>query len=75
MSEKKKRIPPWEAARLVFQQEEERRKRKLMQADMKVRQTRAIARAKRPGPFDELEANRKRLADIKKRLQEEEGKG
>ncbi len=68
----KKRLPPWEQARLVFRMQEERRKRKLLEGDMKQRQ----ARARRPGPntLVELEDNRKRLAEIKKRMEDEEGK-
>ncbi len=70
MSEKRKRIPPWEQARLIFQLEEARRKRNLVTEDVKRRQVREKARSKRPGPFDDLEANRKRLAGIKKRIEE-----
>jgi hypothetical protein len=68
----KKRLPPWEEARIVFQMQEQTRKRKLMEEDMKGRR----ARAKRAGPntLDELEENRKRLVMVKKRLQEDEQK-
>jgi hypothetical protein len=66
----KKRLPPWEEARLLFMMQEETRKRKLLEEDMKKRHT----RAKRVGPntVDELEENRKRLKDLQKRLDEEE---
>jgi hypothetical protein len=66
----KKRLPPWEEARLLFRMQEEARKRKLLEEDMKKHH----ARAKRVGPntVDELEENRKRLKDLQKRLDEEE---
>ena len=68
----KKRLPPWEEARLVFRMQEEQRKRKVLEDDMRQRRT----RAKRPSPntLDELEENRKRLAEIRKRLDAEEEK-
>ncbi len=68
----KKRLPPWEEARLVFRMQEEQRKRKVLEDDMKQRRS----RAKRPGPntLDELEENRKRLAEIRKRMEAEEEK-
>lgn len=66
----KKRLPPWELARLVFRIQEEKRKLKLLEEDMKHRR----ARSKRVGPntLDELEENRKRLRELQKRLDEEE---
>ena len=65
----KKRMPPWEEARLLFRMQEEARKRKLLEEDMKHRR----ARGKRMGPntLDELEENRKRLKELQKRLEEE----
>ncbi len=65
----KKRLPPWEEARIVFQMQEQARKRKLLEEDMKSRR----ARAKRAGPntLDELEENRKRLESLQKRILEE----
>jgi len=67
----KKRLPPWEEARLLFKMQEEARKRKLLEEDMKTRR----ARGRRVGPntLDELEENRKRLRDLQKRLEEDEG--
>ena len=66
----KKRLPPWEEARLLFKMQEEARKLKLLEEDMKNRR----ARAKRIGPntLDELEQNRRRLKDLQSRLEEEE---
>ncbi|HYY92464.1 MAG TPA: hypothetical protein VE955_10795 [Candidatus Dormibacteraeota bacterium] len=66
----KKRLPPWEEARLLFKMQEEARKRKLLEEDMKNRRI----RSKRVGPntLDELEENRKRLKQLQKRLDEEE---
>jgi hypothetical protein len=66
----KKRLPPWEEAQLLFKMQEETRKRKLLEEDMKHRH----ARAKKVGPntLDELEENRKRLKELQKRLDEEE---
>jgi hypothetical protein len=66
----KKRLPPWEEARLLFRMQEEARKRKLLEDDMKHRR----ARSKRVGPntLDELEENRKRLKELQKRIDEEE---
>ena len=65
----RKRLPPWEEARLVFKMQEQERKRKLLEEDMKQRRE----RGKRIGPntADELEANRKRLRELEKRLKEE----
>ena len=65
----KKRLPPWEEARLVFKIQEQERKRKLLEEDMKHRRE----RRKRIGPntVDELEENRKRLRELEKRLKEE----
>ena len=65
----KKRLPPWEEAKLVFKMQEEARKRKLLEKDMQQRQ----GWAERVGPntSDELEENRKRLRDLQKRLEEE----
>ncbi len=65
----KKRLPPWEEAQIVFKMQEQARKRKLMEEDVKGRR----ARAKRAGPntIDELEENRKRLRLLQKRILEE----
>jgi hypothetical protein len=65
----KKRLPPWEEAKLVFKMQEEARKLKLLAKDMQQRQ----GWAKRVGPntSDELEENRKRLRDLQKRLEQE----
>jgi hypothetical protein len=65
----KKRLPPWEEAKLVFKMQEETRKRKLLEKDMQQRQ----GWAKRVGPntSDELEENRKRLRDLQKRLEQD----
>lgn len=66
----KKRLPPWEEAKLLFKMQEEARKSKLLEENVK----RHRARAKRVGPntLDELEENRKRLKMLQKRLEEEE---
>jgi len=66
----KKRLPPWEEAKLLFKMQEEARKSKLLEESVK----RHRARAKRVGPntLDELEENRKRLKMLQKRLEEEE---
>lgn len=68
----KKRLPPWEEAALLFKMQEEARKLKLLEEDMKNRR----ARAKRIGPntLDELEQNRRRLKELQNRLEEEETK-
>ena len=65
----KKRLPPWEEAKLVFKMQEETRKRKLLEKDMQHRQR----WSKRVGPntSDELDENRKRLRDLQKRLEQE----
>ncbi len=65
----KKRLPPWEEAKLVFKMQEETRKRKLLEKDMQQHQ----GWAKRVGPntSDELEENRKRLRDLQKRLEQD----
>ena len=66
----KKRLPPWEEAKLVFKMQEATRKRKLLEKDMQQRQ----GWAKRVGPntSDELEENRKRLRALQKRIDEED---
>jgi hypothetical protein len=66
----KKRLPPWEEAKLLFKMQEEARKSKLLEEDVKHHR----ARAKRVGPntLDELEENRKRLKMLQQRLDEEE---
>lgn len=66
----KKRLPPWEEARLVFRIQEEKRKVKLLEEEVK----RHRSRSGRVGPntLDELEENRKRLRELQKRLDEEE---
>ncbi len=66
----KKRLPPWEEAKLVFKMQEETRKRKLLEQDMQRRQ----GWAKRVGPntSDELEENRKRLRELQKRIEDED---
>ena len=66
----KKRLPPWELARLVFRIQEEKRKLKLLEEDMKHR--RAYSKRVGPNTLDELEENRKRLRELQKRLDEEE---
>jgi hypothetical protein len=58
-----KRIPPWEQARINFARQERERERKLE----------ASQRPARDKLLD-LEDNRKRLAEIKKRLESEETK-
>lgn len=66
----KKRLPPWEEAKLVFKMQEETRKRKLLEKDMQQRQ----GWGKRVGPNtpDELEENRKRLRSLQKRIEDED---
>ncbi len=66
----RKRLPPWEEAKLVFKMQEETRKRKLLEEDMQQRR----GRAKRIGPntSDELEENRKRLRALQKRIEDED---
>jgi hypothetical protein len=66
----KKRLPPWEEAKLVFKMQEETRKRKLLEKDMQQRQ----GWAKRVGPntSDELEENRKRLRALQKRIENDD---
>jgi hypothetical protein len=66
----KKRLPPWEEAKLVFKMQEETRKRKLLEKDMQRRQ----GWAKRVGPntSDELEENRKRLRALQKRIEDDD---
>ena len=63
----KKRLPPWEEAKLVFKMQEEIRKRKLLEEDMQRRR----GRSKRVGPntSDELEENRKRLRALQDRIE------
>jgi hypothetical protein len=63
----KKRLPPWEEAKVVFKMQEETRKRKLLEEDMQQRR----GRAKRVGPntSDELEENRKRLRALQDRIE------
>jgi hypothetical protein len=65
----KKRLPPWEEAKLVFKMQEETRKRKLLEKDMQRRQgwTERVG----PNTSDELEENRKRLRDLQKRLEQD----
>lgn len=69
----KKRLPPWEEARLVFMIQEQKRKLRLLEEDMKHRRV----RSKRVGPntLDELEENRKRLRELQQRLSDEEEAG
>jgi hypothetical protein len=66
----KKRLPPWEEAKLVFKMQEETRKRKLLEEDMQQRRV----RAKRDGPntSDELEENRKRLRALQERIEHDD---
>ena len=66
----KKRLPPWEEAKLVFRMQEETRKRKLLEVDMQ----RCRVRAKRVGPntSDELEENRKRLRALQERIEHDD---
>jgi len=66
----KKRLPPWEEAKLVFKLQEETRKRKLLEKDMQQRQ--GWARRVGPNTSDELEDNRKRLKALQKRIDEED---
>ena len=66
----KKRLPPWEEAKLVFKMQEETRKRKLLEKDMQQRQ--GWARRVGPNTSDELKENRKRLSALQKRIDEEE---
>lgn len=68
----KKRLPPWEEAKLVFKMQEETRKRKLLEGDMQQRRV----RAKRVGPntSDELEENRKRLRALRERVEQDDAK-
>lgn len=65
----KKRLPPWEEAKLVFKMQEETRKRKLLEEDMQKHR----ARVKRVGPntSDELEENRKRLRALQERIEQD----
>jgi hypothetical protein len=65
----KKRLPPWEEAKLVFKMQEETRKRKLLEKDMQRRQgwTERVG----PNTSDELEENRKRLRDLQRRLEQD----
>ncbi len=63
MTEKRKRVPPWEQARINFARQERARLHKLEVAQRPVREQ-----------VLDLEENRKRVAEIKKRLEEEEGK-
>jgi hypothetical protein len=66
----KKRLPPWEEAKLVFKMQEETRKRKLLEEDMQQRRV----RAKRVGlnTSDELEENRKRLRALQERIEHDD---
>jgi len=66
----KKRLPPWEEAKLVFKMQEETRKRKLLEEDMQQRRV----RGKRVGPntSDELEENRKRLRALQERIEHDD---
>ncbi|HYU55081.1 MAG TPA: hypothetical protein VEL71_02555 [Candidatus Dormibacteraeota bacterium] len=66
----KKRLPPWEEAKLVFKMQEETRKRKLLEKDMQQRQ--GWARRVGPNTSDELKENRKRLSALQKRIDEED---
>ena len=66
----KKRLPPWEEAKLVFKLQEETRKRKLLEKDMQQRQ--GWARRVGPNTSDELKENRKRLSALQKRIDEED---
>ena len=63
MTEKKKRVPPWEQAQLNFARQERERLHRLEVAQRPVRDQ-----------VLDLEENRKRLAEIKKRM-EEKGEG
>jgi len=70
LTEKKEtRIPPWEKARILVHMQEEQRKRKLLESEMKERQRKAAFRVKRPSPLDSMDENRKRLAEIRKRME------
>ena len=63
----KKRLPPWEEAKLVFKMQEETRKRKLLEVDMQQRRVRA--KSVGPNTSDELEENRKRLRALQERIE------
>lgn len=69
----KKRLPPWEEARVLFKMQEASRKRKLLEGEVK----QIRVRSKRVGPntLDELAENRKRLKDLQKRIEAEESEG
>ena len=66
MPEKKQQPPPWEQANIIFRMQEQARKRKQLEEDMKQRH----ARQKRAGPntLDELEENKLRLKALRERL-------
>jgi hypothetical protein len=66
----KKRLPPWEEARLLFKMQEEARKRKLLEDSVRPSQSRT--RRVGPNTLAELEENRKRLKELQKRMEEEE---
>lgn len=58
------RVPPWEQARLIFAQQERARRRRLEAKQRPIREQ-----------VLDLEDNRKRLAEIKKRLETEKEPG
>lgn len=69
----KKRLPPWEEARILFKMQEAARKSKLLEEE--VRQTRVRGKRVGPNTLDELAENRKRLKDLQKRIEAEDSKG
>jgi hypothetical protein len=66
----KKRLPPWEEAKLVFKMQEENRKRKLLEGDMQ--QRRVSTKRVGPNTSDELEENRKRLRALQERIEHDD---
>ena len=68
----KKRLPPWEEAKLVFKMQEETRKRKLLEEDMQ--QRRGRAKGIGPNTSDELEENRKRLRALQERIENDDAR-
>jgi hypothetical protein len=61
--------PPWETANIVFKMQEQARKRKLLEADVK--QRRAQGRRVGANTQDELEENKARLKALRERLAQE----
>ncbi len=63
VTEKRKRVPPWEQARINFARQERARLHKLEVAQRPLREQ-----------VLDLEENRKRVSEIKKRLEEKDRK-